>query len=98
MPVTIADLATLEDAVVRAAVRFVGCLGEFEGELKYCGECLDALETAVVRLEKGRDENLQALAPAARRRRCDDCGINWADLLSHLCPGCEAYREHTGAI
>ena len=30
--------------------------------------------------------------------RCDDCGTNWADLPSKPCPGCEAYREHTGAI
>ena len=33
-----------------------------------------------------------------RRKRCDDCGKNWADRPSKLCPGCEAYREHTGAI
>ena len=32
----------------------------------------------------------------SKRRRCADCGTNWADLPSKLCPGCEAYREHTG--
>lgn len=32
------------------------------------------------------------------RRRCIDCSKNWADYPSKLCPGCEAYREHTGAI
>ncbi len=46
-----------------------------------------------------------ALAEQVRRtyawllpKRCDDCGVNWADYPSKLCPGCEAYREHTGAI
>ena len=29
---------------------------------------------------------------------CADCGKNWADYPSKLCPGCEAYREHTGAL
>ena len=26
---------------------------------------------------------------------CEDCGINPADPPSRICPGCEAYREHT---
>lgn len=25
---------------------------------------------------------------------CDDCGVNPADIGSHLCVGCEAYRDH----
>jgi hypothetical protein len=29
---------------------------------------------------------------------CDECGKYPADLPSKLCSGCEAYREHTGAI
>ena len=29
---------------------------------------------------------------------CEDCRKNWADWPSKLCPGCEAYREHTGAL
>lgn len=29
---------------------------------------------------------------------CEDCCENAADLPSKLCPGCEAYREHTGAF
>jgi len=33
----------------------------------------------------------------AMHRRCADCGTNWADPPSRLCPGCEAYREHMGA-
>jgi hypothetical protein len=32
--------------------------------------------------------------PMPRRKRCDDCGVHWADPPSALCPGCEAYREH----
>ena len=35
---------------------------------------------------------------AIRPKRCDECGTNWADHPSRLCPGCNAYREHTGAI
>ncbi len=31
-------------------------------------------------------------------KRCDECGTNWADYPSKLCPGCDAYSEHTGAI
>jgi rubrerythrin len=26
--------------------------------------------------------------------KCDDCGINYADPPSKLCPGCQAYQEH----
>ncbi len=29
-----------------------------------------------------------------RRKRCVECGVNWSDPPSRLCPGCEAYREH----
>lgn len=29
---------------------------------------------------------------------CEDCGKYPADFPSRLCAGCEAYREHTGAI
>ena len=28
--------------------------------------------------------------------KCDDCGANWADWPSKLCPGCEAYQAHQG--
>lgn len=31
-------------------------------------------------------------------RMCEDCGKLPADPPSRLCPGCEAYREHTGQI
>ncbi len=33
-----------------------------------------------------------------RPKRCTECGIYRADSPSKLCPGCEAYREDTGAI
>lgn len=47
--------------------------------------------------------NSQAAAenaePKKRRpRMCDECGVNPADKPSRLCVGCDAYREHTGAI
>ena len=29
-----------------------------------------------------------------RRKRCEECGVNWLDWPSRLCPGCEAYLEH----
>ena len=32
------------------------------------------------------------------RHRCEECEVNWADYPSKLCPGCEAYRDHTGQI
>ncbi len=32
------------------------------------------------------------------RSRCIDCDTAWADYPNKLCPGCEAYREHTGTI
>jgi hypothetical protein len=30
-----------------------------------------------------------------RAKRCDECGIYMADPPSRLCPGCQAYKEHT---
>ncbi len=27
--------------------------------------------------------------------RCEECHVNYSDPPSRLCPGCEAYREHT---
>ncbi len=39
------------------------------------------------------------LAVAAMRPvLCEDCGKNPADPPSRLCPGCEAYCEHTGFV
>jgi hypothetical protein len=29
-----------------------------------------------------------------QRRKCEECGKNYADHPSRLCPGCEAYQEH----
>ena len=43
----------------------------------------------IVRPTGTRDEQ------RARRRRCDECGKEWADWPARLCSGCEAYREHT---
>jgi hypothetical protein len=31
-----------------------------------------------------------------RRVMCEDCRKYPADLPSRICPGCDAYREHTG--
>lgn len=28
-------------------------------------------------------------------KMCDECGVNRADPPSKLCPGCQAYKEHT---
>ena len=28
-------------------------------------------------------------------QRCAECAVNYADPPSPLCPGCEAYRDHT---
>ncbi len=29
---------------------------------------------------------------------CEECGVHLADPPRKICPGCDAYREHTGAI
>jgi hypothetical protein len=31
-----------------------------------------------------------------RRIKCEECGQNWVEKKGEICPGCEAYREHTG--
>jgi len=49
-------------------------------------------------LDEWRAAQIAQAVREHRRRRCEDCGKNWADPPSKLCPGCEAYREHTGAI
>jgi dCTP deaminase len=50
----------------------------------------------------GKYQDQEAGPQAARYESehvmCEDCGVNIADLPSKLCPGCEAYRDHTGAI
>jgi hypothetical protein len=33
-----------------------------------------------------------------RVKKCEECRKYPADLPSRLCPGCDAYREHTGAF
>jgi hypothetical protein len=43
-------------------------------------------------------DGCQRIYMIAHAARCVDCGLNWADPPSQLCPGCEAYREHTGQI
>jgi predicted amidophosphoribosyltransferase len=40
-----------------------------------------------------RTSDIEA-AYGPRRKRCVECGKNWADHPSQLCPGCAAYREH----
>ncbi len=30
------------------------------------------------------------------RRTCDDCGEHPIGIDDKLCPGCDAYRDHTG--
>ncbi len=36
-----------------------------------------------------------AKATRKKPKPCDECGIYLADPPSQLCPGCQAYREHT---
>ena len=43
---------------------------------------------------EGRPEREPSRPYRIRRKRCEECGINWADPPSRICPGCEAYREH----
>jgi hypothetical protein len=44
-----------EIAVINAAKRYSDCASEFDGELSYCGELLNALWTAVDRLKQAED-------------------------------------------
>jgi len=51
-----ADLATLEQRVIDAAMAYSRCAAEFEGDLACCSECLDALWNACDALGKRREE------------------------------------------
>jgi hypothetical protein len=51
-----------------------------------------AIEIFLTHLEKSYSPVTER-APR-RARRCVECGINWADPPSALCPGCQAYCEH----
>jgi hypothetical protein len=42
--------------------------------------------------------NLRERGSIRRPPLCEDCGKNRSDPPSKLCPGCEAYREHTGYL
>ena len=46
--------------------------------------------------EVGEEWFKKAKLKMPRRCRCVECGVNWADYPSDLCPGCYAYKEHTG--
>jgi len=41
------------------------------------------------------EQRLRAEIEAALPPMCADCGINRSDPPSKLCPGCQAYRDHT---
>lgn len=38
----------------------------------------------------------QVLGFPRRPKMCEECGVNPADCPRRICPGCDAYREHTG--
>ena len=46
------EMQSAMNAVINAARRFSDCAAEFEGDLDYCGEYVDALWEAVDRLKK----------------------------------------------
>jgi hypothetical protein len=41
------------------------------------------------------EARVRAEIEAALPPMCADCGVNRSDPPSKLCPGCEAYRDHT---
>ena len=45
--------------------------------------------------EKRKPAKMRRRLDGSVQRRCEECGKNWADWPSKICPGCEAYREHT---
>jgi len=46
----------------------------------------------IVKIDTAKSELKPQRTP--QRKKCDGCGVHWADPPSSLCPGCEAYREH----
>jgi hypothetical protein len=61
-----------------------------------CGETRNWPEPWSEAKLRGYDRRKRELADEPKL--CAGCGKNWADLPSRFCPGCEAYREHTGQI
>ena len=59
------------------------------GDTPICPECQG--------IDVGAEMDRVALAqPTAKRPpMCEGCGIYRADPPSKLCPGCQAYRDHT---
>lgn len=62
------------------------------------GSIIDT-ETAKRVLQKALEETplepVRGTRPNRRAKKCAECGTHWADPPSTLCPGCEAYRDHT---
>lgn len=44
------------------------------------------------------DAQIERVRARRRPRLCEECGVYPADPPSKICPGCEAYREHTGQV
>jgi hypothetical protein len=49
------EMQAAMNAVINAARRFSDCAAEFDGDLSCCGECIDALWTAVDRMKKAEE-------------------------------------------
>jgi rubrerythrin len=53
------------------------------------------------RIQAKNDGTFKKASPPMKgkgfRKRCKECGVSWADVRG-LCPGCDAYTEHTGQI
>jgi len=51
------------------------------------------------KLDREQDIEVQAVFDGTKLPpKCSDCGEKYSDPPSKLCPGCQAYRDHTGQI
>lgn len=55
----------------------------------------DQNQTAIRGLTAKEQKIMHAALRRSVRLLCESCGKFTRDPPSHLCPGCEAYQEHT---
>jgi ribosomal protein L32 len=83
--------------IVKVACPYCGaaigelCCTKHGAKIMQIGQVHDA------RLSPNKKPSKRAMQNSRRmphRMKCEECGKNYADPPSRLCPGCEAYREH----
>jgi hypothetical protein len=65
------------------------------------GQCRETLKAHIFQINEAIEDSGYKIVgrSVARLERCailcEGCGVNYADPPSKLCPGCQAYQEHT---